>query len=223
LSWDGTALTIAIDEWTVPYPSRIKGRVRVEPSAFVDEVTPLDKDGRHGWLPIAPRARVNVAFEHPKLRWSGEGYLDSNFGDEPLEHAFKSWNWSRAHTRDATMVLYDLERRDGSMLTVARSFDGAGHVHNFVAPPETKLPPGALWRVSRQTRSDEGKDAELIKTLEDTPFYTRSLIEATLAGNRVMAFHESLSLDRVANPIVRLMLPFRMPRRRYRRPRMESG
>jgi carotenoid 1,2-hydratase len=52
--------------------------------------------------------------------------------------------------------------------------------------------------------------------LEDTPFYARSLIETTLGGTKVAAVHESLSLDRVANPCVRLMLPFRMPRRAYR-------
>ena len=69
---------------------------------------------------------------------------------------------------------------------------------------------------TRGTRSDSGTHACLVRTLEDTPFYARSLVATTLMGERVVAMHESLSLDRVANPIVRLMLPFRMPRWRSR-------
>ncbi len=38
------------------------------------------------------------------------------------------------------------------------------------------------------------------------------IYETELDGSRVRGVHESLSLQRFANPIVRLMLPFRMPR-----------
>ncbi len=56
----------------------------------------------------------------------------------------------------------------------------------------------------------------MIRTLEDTPFYARSLVGLRLIGERTVGVHESLSLDRVAHPIVRAMLPFRMPRWRAR-------
>jgi carotenoid 1,2-hydratase len=49
--------------------------------------------------------------------------------------------------------------------------------------------------------------------LEDAPFYARSVVAARLFGEPVLSFHESLALDRFANPWVRLMLPFRVPRR----------
>ncbi|MFD0938632.1 carotenoid 1,2-hydratase, partial [Methylobacterium trifolii] len=73
------------------------------------------------------------------------------------------------------------------------------------------LPPTRLWRMPRETRSDDGR-AAVLRTFEDTPFYSRSLLAATLDGQPVRAVHESLSLDRFRNPLVRLMLPFRMPR-----------
>ena len=54
---------------------------------------------------------------------------------------------------------------------------------------------------------------QLVETLEDTPFYARSRIETQLYGERGNIFHESLELDRFASPVVKAMLPFRMPRR----------
>jgi carotenoid 1,2-hydratase len=68
--------------------------------------------------------------------------------------------------------------------------------------------------VRRLTRADAGHRAAVAQTLEDTPFYARSLVTTHLAGQPVQAVHESLALDRFANPIVQAMLPFRMPRRR---------
>ena len=82
-----------------------------------------------------------------------------------------------------------------------------------IRPPlAAALPATRFWRVPRETRSDDGR-AEVVRTFEDTPFYSRSLLSARLAGEAVRPVHESLSLDRFRNPLVRLMLPFRMPRR----------
>jgi carotenoid 1,2-hydratase len=66
------------------------------------------------------------------------------------------------------------------------------------------------WRIGRSVRSEEA--AHLVRTLEDTPFYARSLVAAKLLGEHVMLMHESLSLDRFSMPVVQAMLPFRMPR-----------
>ena len=54
----------------------------------------------------------------------------------------------------------------------------------------------------------------VIRTLEDAPFYARSVVSAQLCGEPVMMMHESLSLDRFRQPVVQAMLPFRMPRAR---------
>jgi carotenoid 1,2-hydratase len=72
--------------------------------------------------------------------------------------------------------------------------------------------PGTLWRIDRQTRADEGSTPKILKTLEDAPFYARSMVSSDVNGHAATAIHESLSLDRFASPWVRMLLPFRMPR-----------
>ena len=52
----------------------------------------------------------------------------------------------------------------------------------------------------------------MVRTLEDAPFYARSVVSAKLLGEHVTLMHESLSLDRFRMPMVQAMLPFRMPR-----------
>jgi carotenoid 1,2-hydratase len=209
LAWDGNALMIDINEIGAPIPRRIAGRVRVIPQAVTRHEFVLDSFGEHRWRPIAPRARVEVELSHPALRWSGEGYLDSNTGDVPLERSFVRWDWSRAALRDGTAVLYDVTCRDGTTPSLALMFDMHGDVQDIVRPPPVTLPPNG-WRVPRATRSDDA--ARVIDTLENAPFYARSLIATRLCGEDTIAVHESLSLDRFANRIVQLMLPFRMPR-----------
>jgi carotenoid 1,2-hydratase len=216
MSWDGTSLLFGIDERCAPYPARLKGAVRASMSALTARPATLDERGQHAWLPIAPSARVEMDFENPDLRWQGEGYFDCNFGSQPLECAFKQWNWSRAHTDDGTIILYDIERRDGSRLSLARLYDSSGHAKELSPPPDANLPP-TLWRVPRSIGCDIQSQPRVIKALEDAPFYARSMVETTLYGNRLTVIHESLSLDRFANPLVRALLTFRMPRRRYRR------
>ena len=110
-------------------------------------------------------------------------------------------------------MLYDVTAREGGDLGLALRFDGKGGIETFDPPPRSALP-GTFWRIARHARSADAKP-HLIKTLEDTPFYARSLVGATIGGEPIVLVHESLSLDRVKNPIVRAMLPFRMPRRRW--------
>jgi len=212
LAWDGSTLSLLIDEVTVPLPSRIRGTVRLHPTALCRYAATLDAEGRHRWRPLAPCARVEVALERPSLRWSGMGYLDSNEGDAPLEDAFVRWSWSRARLRRGTGVLYDVARRRGGPLSLALRFDPSGTVASFAAPPPFDLP-RTFWRIGRTTRVDSGQSATVRETLEDGPFYARSLLASHLLGEPVLAMHESLSLDRFAAPWVQILLPFRMPRR----------
>jgi hypothetical protein len=105
--------------------------VRVYPCAVAGQPHRLDQAGHHCWAPIAPFARGEVKLDRPSLHWSGSGYLDSNWGDEPLEN---------------------------------------------------------------------------------TPFYTRSVLATHLLGEPVTAMHESVYLDRFSTRWVQAMLPFRIPR-----------
>jgi carotenoid 1,2-hydratase len=67
--------------------------------------------------------------------------------------------------------------------------------------------------VARPVRADAGHAPRLIRTLEDAPFYSRSDVAARQNGQMARIVHESLDLDRLVSPIVKAMLPFRMPRR----------
>ena len=145
------------------------------------------------------------------LRWAGEGYIDSNRGAEMLEAGFSHWAWSRATLSTGAAVLYDVESRHGDIEPLAVRFDRTGEAEPIELPDAVSLLP-TRWLVKRRTRTDRGTSARVVKTLEDAPFYARSLIEATLAGERVPAIHESLSLTRFSHPIVKWMLPYKMPR-----------
>ena len=68
------------------------------------------------------------------------------------------------------------------------------------------------WRIDRSVRSDVGTKPTLIRTLEDTPFYSRNLIALTLRGHATTAVHESVDLQRFARGWVRFLLPFRIRR-----------
>ncbi|WP_243735546.1 carotenoid 1,2-hydratase [Dongia mobilis] len=212
LHWDQGRLVIRIDEIGVPLPLRLRGEVRLTPHVLPEFAINLDGAERHHWRPIAPSAAVEVVMEQPALRWRGTGYLDSNWGDEPLEKGFIAWDWSRAHGDGTTAILYHGEKRDRDTFGFAIACDAAGRFHHIEAPQRVALP-ATLWRIGRATRADNPFDARVLRTYEDTPFYARSLMETQLLGRRMIAMHESLSLDRFANPLVQLMLPFRMPRR----------
>ena len=212
LSWDGDVLTIRIDEVTAPVPSRIRGVVRVHPAALTGQGFTLDDAGRHRWSPIAPRSRVEVELSSPALRWSGDGYLDTNDGDAALEDDFTHWDWCRAPAEGGAAILYNASRRVGGDQSLALRVDAAGGVERVPPPPPASLP-DTLWRVRRNTRADAGHAPRVRRTLEDTPFYSRSLIDTRLFGRDVAAVHESLSLDRFRAPWVQAMLPFRIPRR----------
>ena len=213
LAWDGHTLTAEIDEITVPWGRRMRGTVRLHPHALLEHAYALDAGSRHHWCPIAPGARVEVELTHPALSWSGTAYLDCNRGERPLEQDFQRWDWSRsALPQRRSAVLYDVTRRDGSALSLALEFDGRGGAAAFTPPPTCALPASA-WHVPRSTRSEVPRAARVEQTLEDGPFYARSILQTRLLGEPATAVHESLCLQRWARPAVQLMLPFRMPRR----------
>jgi carotenoid 1,2-hydratase len=209
-SWEHGALALDINERAAPIPRRTRGRITVHPEAINPLPFVLEERGRHWWRCLAPRARVTVEMDAPALRWNGSGYLDQNAGAEPIEQAFSEWTWSRAATRDGATIIYDAVRRREPPLSLALVFDRNARFDERPSPPPARLP-HTRWRLARTTRSDEGR-ASAIRSFEDTPFYSRGLVAHTVFGENVESVHESLSLDRFANPLVRLMLPFRMPR-----------
>jgi carotenoid 1,2-hydratase len=212
IDWDGDALTFRIDEVTCPFPSRLRGTVRVYPSALSAETFALDAAGHHHWRPIAACSRVQVDFQAPTMRWLGDGYFDMNYGEAPLEDDFRGWEWSRAGTRTGTIVSYDTTARGSAdSASLALHLDRTGAIDRLALPPRTRLP-STGWRIARTAHSDAQSPPAVARTLEDAPFYARSQVSGSLFGESVDLVHESLSLDRFRMPIVQAMLPFRMPR-----------
>ena len=209
MSWEEDDLIIEINERCMPLPFALRGRVRLTPGQCYDAPVAIDAHNKHFWHAVAPHARVTVEFEKPDLSWSGAGYHDMNWGEEPLEQGFKKWTWLRAKTQAGTHVLYDVERRDGSNFSFGSCFKDGLAIERDV-PPAYDLGRG-FWGMARTVHSEA--KPRLISTLEDAPFYTRNHVQMTLDHVPCEAFHESLSLDRFVNPIVQMMLPFRMPRR----------
>lgn len=211
--WEGGDLVIDVDEITVPIPSRLRGKIRLSPSATTRRSFQLSQDGQHYWRPIAPFSRVHLDFQKPGLSWSGPGYFDWNTGETPLEDTFSGWDWARASSDKGTTIFYDgLRRRDGAF-SLATAISKDGTVSDIESPPpRAPLPTTSIWRIPRETRSDAGVLPRVIETCEDTPFYARSMIETQIGGKAMRAMHESLSLDRFDTRWVQTLLHFRMPR-----------
>jgi carotenoid 1,2-hydratase len=209
-SWDGSTLKITVDERSAPVPDRVVGTIRVHPETLTNCCMDLDADGLHRWQPIAPRVRVEMEFTQPRVHWVGNGYLDSNRGAEPLEDGFSNWTWLRADTRDGSVVLYDVMPRTGDGKRLGLSFDHSGNVQQLAVAARSSLP-HTFWRIPRSAHSEDSLP-RVLATLEDAPFYARSLVAARLRGENITAVHESLSLDRFRTRWVRTLLPFRMRR-----------
>ncbi|MFN3312701.1 MAG: carotenoid 1,2-hydratase [Hyphomonas sp.] len=215
LRWDGQGLTIDIAEYGMPLPYAVRGQIRVIPRA---EPPPkpfaIDSGGRHFWRPIAPSANIEVKFSDPRLRWRGEGYFDTNSGPEALERRFRYWDWSRQHLPDGdTLVHYNLDEREGAGPSLALRFKPDGSHVALPAPPAKELAVSPVFRIRRRTSAEPDSRVRIARTLEDTPFYSRSIIETHVDGRRAAGVHESLDGDRLESSLVKLMLPFRMPRR----------
>lgn len=207
-------IEIVFDEVTAPIPSAIRGRLVVRCAHPDGRWHALGGAARHHWQPIAPCARIEVDLEQPAKRWIGAAYVDGNRGSEPLEDAFQSWQWSRAtDSRGRTVVFYDYVERDerpGGLALVLSPDGRAEHAEN---PPALGDLPTTLWRIRRGARSANSGGPKILRTLEDGPFYARSLVGINALGEDLTAVHESLSLVRFRQRWVQMLLPVRTPRR----------
>jgi carotenoid 1,2-hydratase len=209
LAWvaDGS-LQIDIDEWTAPWPRRLRGRIHLQPDALPGQAFALDAAGRHVWQPVSPRGRIELHFDAPGLRWQGDAYLDANHGTRPLARDFDSWQWSRsALPGGRSRVHYEVQTPGGASRALALDVDAGGRLHTRTLPLLHPLPATA-WGLARSCRAE--RPPALLATLESGPFYSRSLLRDPTDGT--VSVHESLSLQRFARPWVQAMLPFRMPR-----------
>ncbi len=221
MRWTGQSMEILIDELCAPVPRRLQGVIRVSPQALCGQSFDLDAAGRHRWTPFAPSAQLEVRMEKPRIGWRGIGYLDHNCGVRPLESDFEQWTWSRSSDARGATVFYDVEPRNGPPRSLALRFAQNGAVEPIAAPPVARLP-GTAWGIARSTRADGARDARVLRTLEDAPFYGRTLLETRVHGRQGLVIHESLDLRRFSSTWVQCLLPFRMPRALLQRRRSDG-
>lgn len=203
-------LVINVNEWTNPLPGRLIGEIIISPGVTSSTAYSLHHNDRHWWWPVAPRATATATFTKPNLKFSGSAYIDTNFGNEPLESGFNYWDWTRAGSRsDENDLTYHTRQIDGIERHLSLRCDDTGILKPAPAP-KLQILPASGWRVDREICSNQS--IERVSTLEDTPFYARSLVE-TSGPDAGHIMHESLSLDRFRTRWVQSLLPFRMPRR----------
>jgi carotenoid 1,2-hydratase len=213
--WDGQTLVADIDERCNPLPRRMRGRVTVTPTPLTGHSVWLDDAGRHRWHPLAPIARVSVDMQAPGVRWEGRGYLDSNEGNEPLEKGFRGWDWSRESLPDGDcQVRYETRREGAQPRRLSLRFGADGSLQTGESEVSSAvLPTTNVWRIPRRTLTDpQSPWPRVLRTLEDTPFYARSLMGLGDGDTLRHAVHESLCLKRFEQRWVQTLLPFRMPR-----------
>jgi carotenoid 1,2-hydratase len=214
-------LMIHFDEMALPWPGqrllprRITGDIEISAESECDAAFALDPEQAHVWSPRLPRARAVVRSQaFPGGGWTGHAYHDVNFGCRPVEQDFIGWDWARGVDRDSgeTVILYDAELQDGRRQRLAMRFGDDGVPAMFDMPSAKRLPRG-FWGVGGSIACDEKAEPAIVQRLEDSPFYRRSLVGARIVGHPIVMVHETLDCRRLAHPLVRLMLPFRMPRR----------
>lgn len=218
---DDGRLVIDFAEMALPWPGQchwprpVSGRIELTPVIASDGHIDLDRDGRHVWSPRMPRAMATVVCDAlPGGGWHGRAYHDMNYGSRPLEQDFIGWDWARGSAGPGgdTVILYDAALRNGASRRLALRYSGSAIPDILDLPARQDLRSG-FWGVRSGVACDNDRTPTLIARLEDSPFYTRACVQTTLGGERLEMMHETLDCRRLSNPLVRLMLPFRMPRR----------
>ena len=214
MRWENNELIIDIDEVSSPpLISRMRGQIRVTPSAITDVELPLTPDDTHVWRPFAPSSRISVDIDRPGWQWEGEGYFDANFGTRALEDDFTYWTWGRFPTGTGATCFYDATRRDGSTLAAGFSFNADGAARPIELPQKTRFR-RSLWAVKRETRAEEGFRPRQVLNMLDAPFYSRSAVRTKLDGEETTGVHEALDLRRFRSPLLKPILAVRVPRRK---------
>ena len=213
LHWDGQTLVIDVDEVSgPPLISRVRGQIRVRPSAITSVELPLTPDGAHIWRPFGPVSEIEVDLEAPGWQWDGHGYFDANFGTRALEEDFRYWTWGRFPSKGGSACFYDAVRLDGSKLAAGFHFEADGTARDIALPPQLEFR-RSLWMVRRETRGDAGAQPRQVMNMLDAPFYSRSMVETVIDGERTVGVHEALDLVRFRSPLLKPMLAVRVPRR----------
>ena len=213
MAWQNGTLVIDVNEVSaLPLISRVRGQIRLTPTALTEIEAKLTPDGNHIWRPFAPSAKIEVDLTQGHS-WTGHGYFDANFGSAALEADFRRWTWGRfPRASGGSTCFYDGIRADGSTLALGLDVAADGAVEIIEPPPLTKLKRTA-WGISRETRCDSGATPGQTMAMLEAPFYSRCLVQTQIGGETVQGVHEALDLTRFHSPLIKAMVAIRVPRR----------
>lgn len=212
IAWEGEALIARFSERCSPFGQPLSGQLRLYPERWDGRPIALGGDDAHHWWPIAPLARAEVELDQPALAFNGQAYLDANHGREPLEAGFLRWSWARLSAGDRAMIVYDAHTRGGARRTLVRRYDPSGLQELSPALLRPKQLGLSGWRLPQELLVDPSTEVQVERTLEDTPFYARTSLQATVGGVRGSGVQETLSLDRFEKRWVQALLGFRTRR-----------
>ena len=149
LHWDDDTqeLVLNFEELSVPrppadfLPKKLKGRISLKPKFVTDTVFDIDDKGDHKWWPIGPSSEITVDLT-PGCgpSWKGEGYLDCNWGMDPIEEIFDYWNWARGESDDGTTtIIYDVYLQNGLKQMLALNYAADGALSHFDPPKKSAI------------------------------------------------------------------------------------
>jgi carotenoid 1,2-hydratase len=213
MEWQNGTLVIDVNEISaLPLVSKVRGQIRLTPTALTEVEAKLTDDARHIWRPFAPSAKIEVDLTQGHS-WTGHGYFDANFGTAALEADFRRWTWGRfPRANGGSTCFYDGIRADGSTLALGLDIAADGAVQVIEPPPLTPLKRTA-WGISRDTRCDSGATPRQTMAMLEAPFYSRCLVQTQIGGETVQGVHEALDLTRFRSPLIKAMVAIRVPRR----------
>ena len=182
LAWDGRALTVRIDEITAPLPSRIRGTVRLAPGRR-DRATSfaLDDEALHRWSPIAPVRASRGRARSARAAVGRRRLPRLERGRRAARARLHAAGTGRARRLCRRRYGRALRRQPAPRAATSRSRSGStprGGVERFEPPPRCRAAAERLAGGARHARPTPAARARVVQTLEDAPFYARSLVAA---------------------------------------------
>ncbi|KAF4947055.1 hypothetical protein FGADI_10685 [Fusarium gaditjirri] len=142
-----------------------------------------------GWVNTMPAAdaAVDVSINGQKIKFTGNGYHDKNWGDTPFLASFNSWYWGHATFGDYNIVFFDLLDKDsienvgGYVLKDGKVIGNTCTTGLRVRPVGTPYPPTLASTNPKQMTLNMTLDDGTVlgalltvkKTQIDTGLYTR--------------------------------------------------
>jgi carotenoid 1,2-hydratase len=202
-------LIVPLDEQAATGQARIRGEVEVELGTVWSRAFDLTDQKKHSWAPIRQGERCQVRLKEPALSFVGSAFVDTSYGNEPLETSIVRWNRSEAYAADTGTgwLSFESESYQGSHELNLISLDQSVERTTFATPLVALKK--SRFGLQSSVRLDE---IASVVVLEDTPFYTRNLILGRQGSHSVRMLHEHVDLTRFKAGWMQALIPLAMRR-----------